>query len=187
MNCILFYSTKCDSCKSFIKILNNENLINIFKCINVDKINIEKLSKMGIKNVPTIIIKGQNGVSSLYECINAFTWLDNIIKYRRSTLIKKNNDIQLNIIDGYKTEELNGISDQYAYLQTDVAQPKSFLPYGKDDQYRIMTIPTNMNDKLDSRDQQELIDKLETIRNSQTNELKNIMEKNQLEIINNKI
>lgn len=184
MNCILFYSNKCDSCKSFIQIINNEKLTDIFKCICVDKLPVDKLLKMKIKNVPTIIIKGQNGSSSMFECINAFTWLDNLLKHRRQTI--RTNDIQIeNMIDGYKKEEFNGISDQYAYLHTDNAQPKSFLPYGKDDQYRILTIPTNnSNNKLDTKDQTELINKLENIRNKQTGDIRVSMEKNQLDIIN---
>jgi hypothetical protein len=162
--------------------------MEIFKCICVDKMPIDNLSKMGIKNVPTIIIKNQNGASSLYECRNAFMWLENILKYRRNSSIKKNFDIPVaSIIDGYKTEELNGISDQYAYLQTDIPHPKSFLPYGKDEQYRIITIPSNANDKLDGKDQSDMINKLESLREKQTDDIRNIMEKNQLDIINDKL
>ena len=184
MNCIIFYSNKCDSCKSLFTILHNENIINLFnKTICVDNIHYEKLAKMGINHVPTIIVKGNNGTSALYERLNAFIWIENILKYRNNSEL----DISTNLIDGYKKEELQGISDQYAYLHTDMAHPKSFLPYGKDDLFRILTSPTNDNDKINTKDQNELLDKIKNIRNKQIDDIKYNMEQNQLEILNNKL
>jgi hypothetical protein len=77
----------------------------------------------------------------------------------------------LNQLFGFLQDELSGISDDYAYLLTDNALPKSFLPYGKE--MAIYTAPEG--DKLDKTTQDSLIKNLEDIRTSQKDEfIKNI-------------
>lgn len=180
MDLILFYSNKCNSCKNFIQLLKNNNINNLFKMKCIDGIQIDKLLKTGIKNVPTLLIKGQNGKTALYECINAFIWIDNFIKYNKNAPSQEENIVSF--LDGYKVDELEGISDTYAFLQSDDPLPKSFQPYGKDNQFKILTLPSN-NEKILDKDQNILLKKIESERDKQTQQLREQMEKTHLDIM----
>lgn len=71
MSNILFYSDKCQYSMMFIKKLNDDNILQDFKLINI--LELKEIPQM-ITNVPTIIIKN---ISVPLIGLEAFKWLDN--------------------------------------------------------------------------------------------------------------
>jgi hypothetical protein len=71
MNNILFYSDKCKFSMMFIKKLQDENMLQEFKLINI--LEIEKIPPI-ITNIPTIVVKN---INVPLAGMNAFTWLEN--------------------------------------------------------------------------------------------------------------
>ena len=87
-----------------------------------------------IKSVPALIMQDLNLVLQGKE---TFEWVEKI----RMNMIKMNmaKTAQQAGPYGFTNVEMGGFSDNFAYTLTDLAQPKSFLPYGKDDEYGIYT------------------------------------------------
>jgi len=210
MSGYLFYSDHCETCKSLRTYMNNHKLINIFNCKNVDNMNIEELQSLGLQHVPTILIihtMPNGGVKQgLYEGKDACIWIENMVMSRKKNLMMQTentrklielNNMKKNIKDGILDNcvmENNGISDEYAFFSNDInldmkldmSQPKSFLPYGKDNEYRILTIPqdsTQKGYKLKTNDQLKLAADLNAIRNQQDEKIKQIMHQDQINSI----
>lgn len=124
-SCILFFSNKCESSRVLMSYIHKNNLTYIKK-YNVDEMDKNKLKLSGITNVPTIVIKSEDGIK-LYECDKAFLWIKNAISQNKTP----NDDIVC-----FTIEEMTGIRDNYAYLNLDIPQPKSFMPYDQES-YKI--------------------------------------------------
>jgi len=199
---ILFYSNKCEFCRDLMKVIQNEDLINLFQFSCVDEMTPEKITSIGLRVVPTLFIRNQQH-SQMYESKDALNWIKNFIINRREhymqmaenhrKLIMVNN-IKNRMIDGlnsYKQMESEGISDQYAYysekdLTTDIdlAQPKSFLPVGRDDEYGIITLQSdNDNKKMKEQEQKQKINQLLASRKVDENNIKSNMERGQIEAV----
>ena len=84
---------------------------------------------------------------------------------------------------GFTNVEMGGFSDNFAYTLTDLAQPKSFLPYGKDDEYAIYTGVEVT--KLNSRDLDKLMYDSNKKRKEQDQNLAEIMDNNKKDLILN--
>jgi hypothetical protein len=97
-----------------------------------------------ITKVPALILPEMNSVLQGKE---TFEWVEKI----RMNMIKMNMAKAMQNVgpNGFTTVEMGGFSDNFAYTITDLPQPKSFLPYGKDDEYAIYTgVEVNkINDK----------------------------------------
>ena len=87
-----------------------------------------------IKTVPALIMPDLNAVLQGKE---TFEWVEKM----RMKMIKMNisKNMQQAGPNGFTNVEMGGFSDNFAYTMTDLPQPKSFLPYGKDDEYAIYT------------------------------------------------
>jgi hypothetical protein len=95
----------------------------------------------------------------------------------------------------YCQGESQGISDSYSYWKDDMskdindAQPKLFLPYGKDAAYTIMTIPEDKHMKgykLKQNEQTSLVSNLENLRKDQDTHIQTFMEREQIQkVLNN--
>lgn len=87
-----------------------------------------------IKMVPALIMPEMNLILQGKE---TFEWVEKM----RLNIIKSNiaRNMQQSGPNGFTNIEMGGFSDNFAYTMTDLAQPKSFLPYGKDDEYAIYT------------------------------------------------
>jgi hypothetical protein len=185
-----------------MKVIQNEDLINLFQFSCVDEMTPEKITSIGLRVVPTLFIRNQQH-SQMYESKDALNWIKNFIINRREhymqmaenhrKLIMVNN-IKNRMIDGlnsYKQMESEGISDQYAYysekdLTTDIdlAQPKSFLPVGRDDEYGIITLQSdNDNKKMKEQEQKQKINQLLASRKVDENNIKSNMERGQIEAV----
>ena len=205
----IFYSKMSKSCQDLITYMENQGIINMFEPKCIDTMSDNEIVKLGLSDVPTIvIITQQNGQQKrgIYEKIEAFKWVESLVVNRRANMMKyaENNrrlvqqsEMKKRIKEGlyeYCQGEAQGISDSYSYWKDDLskdindAQPKIFLPYGKDAAYTIMTIPEDKNmkaNKLKERDQSTLITKLENIRKDQDTQIKSIMEQEQIQKVLN--
>jgi hypothetical protein len=206
----LYYSTRCEYCLNLMTIMENQGLIDMFTQHCVDNMSSNDIVKLGIRTVPTLLlINTQNGQQQkgIYENEKAFNWVESVVSNRRQQMIKQAENtrklIQVNEMKkrmkeglvGYCQSEVEGLSDSYAYWKDDMskdidsAQPKSYLPLGQDEQYSIMTIPIDKKSdyKLNKNTQKQLIKDLEKTRDTQDNEIKSMMEKEQIiKVINMK-
>lgn len=200
----LFYHPKIGGCYKLMKIMENEGMLPMFELKSIEGISDEHLISYGIKAVPTIVFIN-NGHKGIYEKENAFAFINNMIENRRQNIMKRtenhrkliqNNGMLNNIKESlfeYNSNESQGISDAYSYWKDDlaqdidVAQPKSFLQYGKDAQYGIITLPENPNNKfkLSADMQNKMVTNIKQQRDQQEDQIKNILEQQQIDKILN--
>lgn len=192
MKGILFYSYRCRNCINMWKILEKENFLQFFEKMNIDNLDIKYIQNLGISQVPSILIIYPNGKKLLKEARNAFIWIDELLKNRRENiskmvnlnrleLLKKNKELVNQGFLEYSNNEMGGKSDEYAYLVTDIALPKSYVNYGDERKDAIITY--SEIDKLDNEKlNNELILKKD-IRNNQDVVIKDEMKKGQIEAI----
>ena len=205
----IFYSKKCKSCYNLMTIMENQKLLNMFSPKCIDDMSDVEITKLGLQSVPTLVlVSNQNGQQKrgIYEKENAFKWVESVIINRRQNMIKyaentrkliQINEMKKRFKEGlfeYCQNESEGLSDSYAYWKDnlnqdiDSAQPKTFLPFGHDEKYNIMTIPENKNAKnfkLSNVDQPKLIQNLEKSRTDQDNQIKILMEQQQINSVIN--
>jgi predicted MPP superfamily phosphohydrolase len=169
------------------KILNDEGILQWFDKINVDEKSLEWLLQIGLKQVPAVLITGNDNKRELHEGLESFKWLDTLIKNRRSNinqiatmnrqkLLENNRQIN-NMGDNkglteYVTGEMTGLSDEYGYLQTDIYQAKNYVDCLKGGQ-SIVTI--NEQGKLTKNQTDNSINSANEQREKQTQMLKNEM------------
>lgn len=198
MKGFLFYSNSCQHCINLMKIMDDQKMLQQMTILCVDKMSDVELIKYEINYVPTIlIINNVNGdiKKGKYEDKKAFEWVNAVIENRKRNLmtqvanqqrIIKTAEMKKNFKDGiyeYSQHETNGISDAYAYYNVDinkdidVAQPKSFQPYGKDENYRILTVQDADKNKISVDVQNSLTTSLMKSREQQDKELYASMEK----------
>ena len=192
MKGILFYSNRCRNCINMWKILEKEHFLQFFEKMNIDNLDIKQIQNLGISQVPSILVIYPNGKRILREARQAFMWIDELLKNRRENiskminlnrleLIKKNKEFVNQGFLEYSNNEMDGKSDEYAYLVTDIAQPKSYVNYGDEKKNAIITY--SEFDKIDKDNMdKELKNKKET-RSNQDVIIKDEMKKGQIEAI----
>ena len=187
----LFYSCRCESSANFIRIITSEKINPMFNLISIDTMSTEQLIALGIKKTPMLVLRnGNNETTAIHEGPTAFEWLNNLIQFRRQNmmmmveqnrkkLIQSNMAQQLNKdnITG-RSDELSGTSDSFTYINVDYVPTKSYLPYGQDNDFKILTFTDNQG-KITERDMKSKISEYETSRNKTDSEIKNIVD-NQL-------
>ncbi len=151
MKRILIFSKKCQSCSNLIVMLKNMNLLLNFEMVCLEELIAQKKPlPPNIKIVPALILPEMNAILQGKE---TFEWIEKI----RINMIKMNiaKNMQQNGPNGFTNVEMGGFSDNFAYTMTDLPQPKSFLPYGKDDEYAIYTgVEVN---KINNKDMEKLM------------------------------
>jgi hypothetical protein len=131
-----------------------------------------------IKTVPALIMQDINVVLQGKE---TFEWVEKI----RMNMIKMNMAKTAQQIGphGFTNVEMGGFSDNFAYTLTDLAQPKSFLPYGKDDEYAIYTgVEVN---KITGKDMDKIINEANKKRKEQDKSIGEILDNSKQEQILN--
>ena len=179
MKRFLIFSKKCQSCANLIVILKNMNLL-----LNFEMVCLEDLIAQGkqppteIKTVPALIMQD---IKVLLQGKETFEWVEKI----RMNMIKANiaKNAQQIGPHGFTNVEMGGFSDNFAYTLTDLAQPKSFLPYGKDDEYAIYT-GKEVN-KLYDKDMDKIVNEANKKRKEQDKAIGEIMDNSKKEIILN--
>ena len=204
----LFYSSRCESSANFIRILQNKGLFNMFHLVSIDKMPTEQIINLGISYTPTVIIKelSQNSSNShsnsnSFEGKKAFEWLERIVKFREENMarivemnrkkILQNNALvsQNNDILSFQPLETSGISDTFSYTAEnlhDVAQPKSFMPYGSDTNFKIATFTDNQS-KISSTEMNEKLKQYTEQHSKQTEIINNIVETQMKNTLINKL
>ena len=179
MKRILIFSKKCQSCANLIVILRNMNLLLNFEMVCVeDIISQNKQLPQNIKTVPALIMPELN---SILQGKETFEWVEKI----RVNMIKMNmlKNVQQSGPNGFTNVEMGGFSDNFAYTMTDLPQPKSFLPYGKDDEYAIYTGVEIT--KIGNKELDKLIKDSESKRKEQEKNINEVMDNNRKEAIYN--
>jgi hypothetical protein len=197
MYCFLFYSPRCESSANFIRIITSEKIDNMFNQISIDTMSTEQLIGLGIKKTPMIVLRNQNNETiGVHEGSVAFEWLNNLIQFRRQNmakiveqnrkkLIQANNATQNNEMINGTSNELNGISDNYSYINIDYVPSKSFMPFGQDENFKILTFKDNQG-KIIDRDMKSKISEYNALRQNTDTEIKtNITNQLKNNLLNN--
>ena len=186
----LFYSSRCENSTSFIRILTNKGMINMFHLISIDQMPVEQLMNLGISCTPAVHIRGQNNQSSSFEGKKAFEWLESVVKFReenmarmvemnRRKILQANaQHNQNNQLLSFQPLETSGISDTFSYTAEnlqEIAQPKSFMPYGHDTDFRIVTFKDNQG-KMSSSELNNKLKQYTDKYNSDTQNIENLVE-----------
>lgn len=197
----LFYSPRCESSANFIRIITSEKINSMFNLISIDTMSTEQLISLGIKKTPMLVLRNQNNETiGIHEGQASFEWLNNLIQFRRQNMmnmVEQNRKrlIQSNIatqankdnVSG-RSDELTGLSDNFAYVNIDYVPTKSYLPYGQDNDFKILTFKDNQG-KITERDMKSKISEYESTRKQTDTEIKNIvntqLKSNLLNQINN--
>ena len=128
----LFYSPRCESSANFIKIITSERINQMFNLMNIDTMSTEQILSLGIKKTPMLVLRDNNNRTiGVHEAQNAFEWLNNLIQFRRQNMAKiveenrkkilqsrGQQNVNKDLVSG-KSDELNGISDNYSYIDID--------------------------------------------------------------------
>jgi len=101
---LLFYSLNDNVSLNILKLLKTYNIINIFQLFNIDENKTHPVLNK-IKEIPTAIIPNENLILTKNDIIN----------YIKSNIIKSN------IILGYNDLEMNGYSDKYSFINSNIS------------------------------------------------------------------
>jgi hypothetical protein len=181
---IIFFSELCDSCTNLRLLMKNENILHYFEPQCIDRKE-DYYKSIGITHVPTLIVPG---IQKPLITVDAFKWLQNVKCMRyQNTMNNSNKMLQYNMMknmqmDGpnaYVSTEMSGLSDKFAYTDTDMAQVKSFS-YGNEDP--IYTGPAE-DDKISAAEYTKLIQDNDITRKQSEKEFEKIMKKGQLQAI----
>ncbi len=184
----LFYSPRCESSANFIRIITSEKINNLFNLVSIDTMSTEQLISLGIKKTPMLVLRNQqNQTVGVHEGQSAFEWLNNLIQFRRQNMmnmVEQNRKklIQSNIAQQMnkdnvagRSDELTGISDNFAYVNVDYVPTKSFLPYGQDNDFKILTFKDNQG-KISENEIKGKINEYNSMRGKTDNEIKNTID-----------
>lgn len=151
---ILFYSRQCKTCENLMRLLQNENLLDIFRLICVDN-QLDTLPSF-IKKVPTLLVSTNKQPltdGNIYKWIETMKFMKqkkednkNIVEYN----INKSQNQNQNGPRAYLIQEMDGFSDTFAYTKCDNAIPHRFYDYNNETAEKIFTAPeqNKINDDI---------------------------------------
>lgn len=204
MSNYLFYSSRCESSANFIRILENKGLRPMFQLISIDQMPTDDIIKLQMNFTPMVMIRDQTGRNTTrHEGKKAFEWLDNLIRFREQNMAKiaeanrrkiLQNNQQVSKEQGQNVlsffpQETQGVSDNFSYTSEalqEIAQPKSFMPYGKDNEHKILTF-NNEKNKINEREMSNKLKDYESKHNQDTKNLTSIVESQLKQTLINKI
>lgn len=178
---IIYYSRVSQMCRNLLQLLNEYNAINCFmlKCID----DMKELPQ-SLERVPTVIICG---IGKPLVGNEAFKWFNEnrMFLQTKSTELRNKrilHNMDKNMYDptgpkGYSTNELEGLSDDFAFTTAEQAQPKSFCGYGQDTD--VIYTPSN-DGKINMNVQQRMLNEYKNIIDTQTEEYKQYMKQDQI-------
>ena len=195
MDAYLFYSSKCNNSINFWNLLEQNGLLNQFTKISIDKMDKRSIKNLNISLIPAILLMYKNGANEIYEGSDCFKWLTKLIQNKRKCTMDiannkrqeilenniKNNSGNDMIID-FQPSEMTGISDDYSYIVTDIAQPKNYIQCGNEDKYNIATFNMN-NEKLSQHDIAVDIEYKKQIRQQQDVDLNQNIQRKHIEVM----
>lgn len=180
------------------QVIFNENITKMFIPVCLDNFTSKQVSSLSIKEIPAIVMSGDNQVTSVYEGPQKCSqWLNNFMMNRRQTIVQqveaRRRLIQKTQATARKQEEgafeyvdaeMDGVSDNYAYTQTDLCQPKSYVMIGDEEKYNIVT-PRFTDEKLDFEAMKKQLLDLESRRGNDLQQYKTVMEQHQINAVIN--
>jgi hypothetical protein len=189
---------KCQECINLWQVIFNENIVKMFIPVCLDNYSSKQISQLSIKEIPAIVISAENQSSMIFEGPQKCSqWLTSFTINRRKNLaIQVENQRRLiqkaqaisRAQDGgpieYTDTEMDGITDNYAYTATDLCQPKSYMMIGEEHKYNIIT-PMLTEGKIDIDYMKQQLTDLENQRNSEKQQLMNVMEQSQIKAVLN--
>ncbi len=194
----LFYSHKCKACQELINVIVNEGIMRMFVPICLDYMNQSDIIRMNFKYVPTIIVIGDNQQSTVYEGPEKCgPWINTLIQRRRSQIkqyaeTQRKNVQKINnmITSGnsnapaleYIADEMEGVTDGYAFVATDLYQPKNFVPIGQEKNFNLLT-PQDNEKKIGHHEMDSHLSELSMTRDRDNVVMQKTMEQNQLNAI----
>jgi hypothetical protein len=192
----LFYSTQCTESMNLWQVIRNEGIERMFIPICLDDFNSKQISQLSIKEIPAIVISAESQPPAVYEGPQMCSqWLNTFTMNRRQNmlaqidaqrrLIQKTQAIartQANTALEYTATEMEGVSDDYAYNNTDLSQPKNFVMIGHEDKCQIMT-PQAVEGKVNSDMMRKQISEIESARNNDTQQFMQAMEQSQINAV----
>jgi hypothetical protein len=178
---IFYYSRISKLCIDLICMMNNYGIIDKFKLKCID--DMQELPK-SLERVPTLIIIGIDKPLVANDAVKWFN--DNRPYLQQQCSDLQNKKLLYNMTKsmydqqgpkGFSINELGGISDDFAYTDTDQAQPKTFCGYGNDIDI-IVTPP--QDSKINEITQKKLLAEIENTQKNQDDEYKIIMKQEQI-------
>jgi hypothetical protein len=194
----LFYSKKCKECMSLCEVIHNEKISDMITFICIDNYTSKQLETLIFKQVPVIVITQDDNKPMIYEgAIKCSQWLNAFTYNKRKMIAKEVNEkrkqIQKSQIEDrqnfggaleYNDSEMNGISDEYSYCNTDLPQPKSFVNVGNEGATKIFTIANNEN-KISNITLKKTLKETEINRENDKRDFIKIMEQKQISAVIN--
>ena len=178
---VYYYSRVSQLSIDLLRLMDSYGVRNKFMLMCVD--DMEQIPS-GIVRIPTLVV---NGINKPLVANEAIEWFEN----NKQFFVQQNAEMQgkinlyymtKNLTDGqgpkgFSNCEQKGMSDEFAYTDTDIAQPKEFCSYGNDGDI-IITPPKD--GKMNNSSQKKLIGDLEEMRKTQEIEYSKIMKNEQV-------
>jgi hypothetical protein len=197
MKFLFFYCSKdCEFSVRMHRILESEGILQMFDQYDIYNLTSKELVGFGLDQVPAIVTVDNNGKKTRDQGPDAFTWVSKFIQNRRHNMAMTANANRLKILERnmelnknnsvakFSKAEMTGLSDGYAYLQTDLPQSKNYVGLGLKEQ-AIVTIQEQ--GKMSKQDTGAAIKNYEKERQNQENVIKKGMEESRLiHIYNNR-
>lgn len=198
----IFYSTLCNECMNLWQVIYNEGIGRMFIPVCLDKYTSKQIQNigLGIKEVPAIVISVQGQLPVIYEgpqkcsqwltgfTLNRRRYLSQQIEQQRKIIQKEHAKVRSQ--EGgpieYSDAEMEGISDAYAYTDTDLCQPKNFVMVGNEENNRIVTIINTKDNKIDTNTLKAYVAELEKSRSTDNSKIMQDMERRQIDSIINR-
>ena len=180
---IYYFSKYSETCLNLLRLMDAHGIKNKFLMMCVD--DMHELPT-GLERIPTLII---SGIPKPFVGNDALQWFnDNKVFFAQQTaeiqskmhLYNMAKSADGSTMNGFIDCEHKGISDEYAYADTDMPQPKSFVEYGSDGNV-IFTPP--IDGKIKEDVQKRLIRDAVSQRNNQEDEYKKNMKQDQINIL----
>lgn len=193
----LFYTADDKEAMNIYNVIVQQGMMGLFRFTDVvNDLSIEQLERLQMKTVPTIVVSSSGSRPMVYDGPQACSrFLNELIINRRATQAE---DVELRMkavqraqrdarlkSDGpseYSEAEMSGKSDNYAYMQTDMAQPKSFVLVGQEDTTSVIT-PQLQESKIGRNKMLSDMSALTRQRDQDLNSYKTDMEARQIDAI----
>lgn len=172
-----------------------DGINQMFTMICIDEFSSNQIASLQLRKVPAIVISQQNRKPEIYEgAMECSKWLKMFTyNWKMTQKQRVTNQIKMNQKARYEAvrrggaiefieAEMDGIGDDYAYVATDLCQPKSFAVVGSEETNNIAT-PQLQQNKLDKHEMTKQMNKLNSKIQKDTLEFRKLMEQKQIQAV----
>ena len=184
---------------SLCQVIHNEKISDMITFICIDNYTSKQLETLIFSQVPVIVItQNEESKPIIYEgSLKCSEWLTGFTYNRRKNIAKEVNErrklIQKSQIEDreknggaleYNETEMNGISDEYSYCNTDLSQPKNFVNVGNESSTKIFSVDKK-EEKINSLTMKKSLKETEINRENDKKEFMKLMEQKQIKAVLN--